>query len=215
MKDEEGQPLQGVTVYALIPDDPHVFGNVTDAAGQYEIKFPKKWATEVQFSMLGKEKVTLPIGKKKKIDVVLKDEALELDPGLTMEDCLHIDAKIGVRIVKTLFLCNRQQTEFYLYVTTDDKPFVTRDFCGALGIPRVSFASAEKLWELTGELVGATTLLSAILPSAAGVHLVMDRRVATDEWFACTDGTATCFVKIKTRDLLEKYLSGRQPVVID
>jgi hypothetical protein len=31
--------------------------------------------------MLGKEKVTLPIGKKKKIDVVLKDEALELDPG--------------------------------------------------------------------------------------------------------------------------------------
>ena len=54
---------------------------MTDAAGQYEIKFPKKRATEVQFSMLGKEKVTLPIGKKKKIDVVLKDEALELDPG--------------------------------------------------------------------------------------------------------------------------------------
>ena len=142
-------------------------------------------------------------------------ERVDTDPGLTMEDCRHIDAKLGVRIVKTLFLCNRQQTEFYLYVTTDDKPFVTRDFCGALGIPRVSFASAEKLWELTGVLVGATTLLSAILPSAAGVHLVMDRRVATDEWFACTDGTATCFVKIKTSDLLEKYLSGRQPVVID
>ena len=81
VKDEEGQPLQGVTVYALIPDDPHVFGNVTDASGQYEIKFPKKWATEVQFSMLGKEKVTLPLGKKKRIDVVLKNEALELDPG--------------------------------------------------------------------------------------------------------------------------------------
>ncbi len=81
VKDEEGQPLQGVTVYALIPDDPHVFGNVTDASGQYEINFPKKWATEVQFSMLGKEKVTLPLGKKKRIDVVLKNEALELDPG--------------------------------------------------------------------------------------------------------------------------------------
>lgn len=81
VKDEEGQSLQGVTVYAVVPGDPHVFGNVTDAAGQYEIKFPKKWATEVQFSMLGKEKVTLPIGKKKKIDVVLKNEALELDPG--------------------------------------------------------------------------------------------------------------------------------------
>ena len=39
---------------------------------------------------------------------------VDTDPGLTMEDCQHIDAKIGVHIVKTIFLCNRQQTEFYL-----------------------------------------------------------------------------------------------------
>ena len=143
-------------------------------------------------------------------------ERVDTDPGLTMEDCQHIDAKIGVRIVKTIFLCNRQQTEFYLYVTTDDKPFVTRDFCGALGIPRVSFASAEMLWELTGVQVGATTILSAILPQSAGVHLVMDRSVAEGEWFACTDGTATCFVKIRTADLLDKYLpaSGHELRVI-
>ena len=131
---------------------------------------------------------------------------VDTDPGITMEDCQHIDAKIGVRIVKTVFLCNRQQTEFYLYVTTDDKPFVTRDFCGALGIPRVSFAPADKLWDLTGVLVGATTILSAALPSCAPVHLVMDRDVAEGEWFACTDGTATCFVKFRTADLLQKYI---------
>ena len=156
---------------------------------------PEAFASELQekvyeaFTSLG-----IPFGR------------VDTDPGLTMEDCQHIDAKIGVRIVKTVFLCNRQQTEFYLYVTTDDKPFVTREFCGALGIPRVSFAPAEKLWELTGVLVGATTVLSAVLPQAAGVHLVMDRSVAEGEWFACTDGTATCFVKIRTADLLEKYL---------
>ena len=94
VRDEEGQPLEGVTVYAVVPGDPHVFGMMTDTAGQYEIKFPKKRATEVQFSMLGKETVTLPIGKKKKIDVVLKDEALELDPG-------YLDQPIGAfRIVQ-------------------------------------------------------------------------------------------------------------------
>ena len=141
-------------------------------------------------------------------------ERVDTDPGITMEDCQHIDAKIGVRIVKTIFLCNRQQTEFYLYVTTDDKPFVTRDFCGALGIPRVSFASAEKLWERTGVEVGATTILSAVLPQAQGVHLVMDRTVAQADWFACTDGTATCFVKIRTRDLLDKYLAGKELTLI-
>lgn len=134
---------------------------------------------------------------------------VDTDPGITMEDCQHIDAKIGVRIVKTVFLCNRQQTEFYLYVTSDDKPFVTRDFCGALGIPRVSFALAEKLWELTGVKVGATTILSAILPSAKDIHLVMDADIAQAEWFACTDGTATCFVKIRTSDLRDKYLCGK------
>ena len=144
-------------------------------------------------------------------------ERVDTDPGLTMEDCAHIDAKIGVRIVKTVFLCNRQQTAFYLYVTTDDKPFVTRDFCAALGIPRVSFAPANKLWELTGVHVGATTLLSAILPQSAPVRLVMDRGVAQAPWYACTDGTATCFVKIRTEDLLSKYIpaSGHEISVID
>ena len=143
-------------------------------------------------------------------------ERVDTDPGLTMEDCRHIDAKIGVRIVKTVFLCNRQQTAFWLYVTTDDRPFVTREFCGALGIPRVSFAPADKLKALTGVEVGATTILSAILPECAPVHLVMDRSVAESEWFACTDGTATCFVKIKTKDLLEKYLpaSGHEITLI-
>ena len=143
-------------------------------------------------------------------------ERVDTDPGLTMEDCQHIDAKIGVRIVKTVFLCNRQQTEFYLYVTTDDKPFVTREFCGALGIPRVSFASAEHLESLAGVKVGATTVLSSILNEAKDVHLVMDRSVADNEWFACTDGTATCFVKIKTADLLQKYIpsSGHNLTII-
>ena len=52
-------------------------------------------------------------------------ERVDTDPGLTMEDCQHIDAKIGVRIVKTVFLCNRQQTAFYLYDKTD-KGYVFR-----------------------------------------------------------------------------------------
>ena len=139
---------------------------------------------------------------------------VDTDPGITMEDCQHISAKIGVHVVKTLFLCNRQQTEFYLYVTTDDKPFITKEFCGALGIPRVSFAPADKLWELTGVKVGATTILSAVLPSADGVHLVMDRSVAEGEWFACTDGTPTCFVRLRTSDLLTKFLSSHPLTLI-
>ena len=32
----------------------------------------------------------------------------------TMEDCLKIESILGAKICKNLFLCNRQQTEFYL-----------------------------------------------------------------------------------------------------
>lgn len=118
--------------------------------------------------------------------------------------------------MKTLFLCNRQQTTFYLYVTGDDKPFVTKDFCAALGIPRVSFASAGLLMEKVGTEHGASTILSACLASARDVIFVMDKEIAGQGDFCCSDGTVGCFMKIRTSDLLSIYLPafGHTPVII-
>ena len=82
VKDEEGYPLEAVSVVAMIPGDPHIFATATDRNGKFELKFPKKLVKEIKYSILGKEPVTIPLGKKKKMDVILKDEALELDPGL-------------------------------------------------------------------------------------------------------------------------------------
>ena len=41
-------------------------------------------------------------------------------------------------MVKALFVCNRQQTEFYLFITKGDKSFRSKEFSGILGISRVS-----------------------------------------------------------------------------
>ena len=143
-------------------------------------------------------------------------ERVDTDPGITMEDCQNINAGIGGRIVKSIFLCNRQQTKFYLYVTRDDKPFVTRDFGQALGIPRVSFASEEKLREIAGTGHGATTVLSACLDSAKEVTFVIDREVLEGESYCCTDGTAGCFIKLRPADLLGRFLPacGVTPILI-
>ena len=65
------------------------------------------------------------------------------DEAITMEDCEAIDARLEAKTVKTLFLCNRQQTNFYLFVTPGDKPFRTKNFGAALEISRVSFAPSE------------------------------------------------------------------------
>lgn len=141
---------------------------------------------------------------------------VDTDPGITMEDCLNIDRGIGGRIVKTVFLCNRQQTSFYIYAMSPDKPFVTKDFCHSLNIPRVSFAPEDKLIALAGTIHGAATILSACLESAKDVTFVLDRTVLEDNYFCCTDGTATGFVKLRTSDLLDKFLPscGHMPVMI-
>lgn len=148
---------------------------------------------------------------KKKVYEVLKDLSIpflrvDCDDAITMEACLDVDRALDVMTVKTLFLCNRQQTDFYLFVTKGDKRFVTKDFSSAMGISRVSFASPDQLWNIAGTRVGATTVFSSLLDSASDVTIVIDSEVLSQEYIACTDGMASGFVKIKTKDLTDKIL---------
>lgn len=71
-------------------------------------------------------------------------QRVDTDEAITMEDCVTIDEKLDMNIVKTLFLCNRQQTEFYLFITVGKKSFRSKDFSNALGVARVSFAPQSK-----------------------------------------------------------------------
>ncbi|MDN4074909.1 hypothetical protein [Fictibacillus terranigra] len=50
------------------------------------------------------------------------------DEAISMEDCIEINHKLDMKMVKTLFLCNSKKTEFYLYITTADKPFKAKNF---------------------------------------------------------------------------------------
>lgn len=43
-------------------------------------------------------------------------ERVGTDEVITMEDCEEINKKLNMDMVKTLFLCNRQQTDFYLFI---------------------------------------------------------------------------------------------------
>ncbi|MCR4680820.1 MAG: prolyl-tRNA synthetase associated domain-containing protein [Bacteroidales bacterium] len=142
---------------------------------------------------------------------------VDTDDGSTMESCEYISNGLGCPVVKTIFVCNRQQTKFYLYVTSAEKPFITKEFCGALGIPRVSFAPSEMLFQKLGTKIGATTLLSLINDPEHEITFVMDREITEREWLGCTDGTNTCFLKIKMKDILGTFLphTGHQTVIID
>ena len=133
-------------------------------------------------------------------------ERVDNTPAVTMEDCIEIDEKLEVKTVKTLFLCNRQKTAFYLFVTAGDKPFVTKDFGKALGVSRVSFAPAELLDSMLDTKPGATTVLSTVLDTDNSIRVVIDSEVTGYEYYGCTDGTATSYMRLKTEDVLNKYL---------
>lgn len=142
---------------------------------------------------------------------------VENDPAITMEDCEQIDITLNVKTVKTLFLTNRQKTAFYIFVTPGDKPFVTKNFGAALGVSRVSFAPEELMTQMIGTVQGACTVYGAMLDKEKAVRVVIDADVLKSEWYGCTDGTTTGYMKVKTEDILKKYIpySGHEAEIIE
>lgn len=133
-------------------------------------------------------------------------ERVDTDEAITMDDCTLIDRKLHMKMVKTLFLCNRKKTIFYLFITAGDKAFDTKAFSNALGISRVSFGPAELMEEMLGNKIGAATVFGALLDIDRDVQIIIDREVADEEYYGCSDGTTTCYMKIKTEDIIEKFL---------
>ena len=144
-------------------------------------------------------------------------ERVDTDEAITMDDCVLIDEKLDMKMVKTLFLCNRHKTEFYLFVTAGDKPFRSKEFSGALGVSRVSFAPAELMPEILGTKIGAATVFSALLDTAKDVRFVFDSDVLKEEWYGCSDGTTTGYMKVSTKKIVDDFLpfTGRKPEIIE
>ena len=134
-------------------------------------------------------------------------ERVDTDEAVSMDDCALINQKLGMKMVKTLFLCNRQQTAFYLFVTTADKPFKSKDFSNAMGISRVSIAPAERLETMLGVSIGAATVFGVLMDKDEQIQVVFDRDVLLDEWYGCSDGTTTGYMKIKTSQVIHDFLT--------
>lgn len=134
-------------------------------------------------------------------------ERVDTDEVITMDDCAAINEKLNMKMVKTLFLCNKQQTDFYLFITVGNKPFRSKDFSKILNVTRVSFAPSELMETMLGTKIGAATIFSALLQTASNVKIVIDKEVSSEEFYGCSDGTTTGYMKIKTDDVIHKVLA--------
>ena len=134
----------------------------------------------------------------------------------TIEICLEVEKVLGSKICKNLFLCNRQQTEFYLLMMPGDKPFKTKFLSAQLGCSRLSFADDGHMKEYLGTIPGSVSAMELLFDTGKHVQLVIDKDLMADEYISGHPGISTSTLQLKREDLLKFVEStGHSPVYID
>lgn len=138
------------------------------------------------------------------------------DPADTIAFCHEVEAVLGASICKNLFLCNRQQTDFYLLLMPGDKPFKTKDLSPLLNCSRLSFASPEHMAQYLQTTPGSVSALELLFDTTGAIRLVIDKALLNDEFICGHPGFSTSTLKLKRNDLLTYVTAvAHPPTVID
>jgi Ala-tRNA(Pro) deacylase len=140
----------------------------------------------------------------------IKYERVDNDTVETMDECVEISDKLGAEIRKTIVVCNRQKTEFYLVILPANKRFDSKLFAAMMRTARVSFASAEDMERVIGLTPGEASVMGILNNAEGKVQVVIDKAVADAEWFACNPGANTTHIRFKTRQLINNFLPAEK-----
>lgn len=124
----------------------------------------------------------------------------------TMEECNEIDSILGVVICKNLFLSNKQATKFYLLMMPGNKVFKTKEVSHQIGSTRLSFASPDNMMKHLGLEPGSVSIMGLMNDHKNAVQLLIDEDVLKDEYLGCHPCVNTSSLKIRTSDIIEKFL---------
>lgn len=127
-------------------------------------------------------------------------------PAMTMEVCQAIDETLRAVICKNLFLCNRQETAFYLLMIPDTKPFRTKDLSAQIGSARLSFAKPQYMEQFLDITPGSVSVLGLMNDVDHRVRLLIDADVLASEYVGCHPCINTSSLRLRTVDLIEKVL---------
>lgn len=134
-------------------------------------------------------------------------QRIDHDATATIEACHDIDKLLDIQICKNLFLCNTQKTCFYLLMMPGEKKFRTADLSKQIGSARLSFAGPEYMEEFLDITPGSVSILGLMNDTEHRVRLLIDADVINDhEYIGCHPCINTSSLKIKTCDILEKFL---------
>jgi len=124
----------------------------------------------------------------------------------TIDCCLEVEKILGIHICKNLFLCNAQKTKFYLLMMPGNKKFKTKNLSKQINSARLSFAGDEYMEQYLDITPGSVSILGLANDHENHVQLLIDSDVLKDEYLGCHPCINTSSLKIRTADLLEKFL---------
>ena len=133
-------------------------------------------------------------------------DRVDHEPAMTMEICQEIDKVLQAVICKNLFLCNRQETSFYLLMIPDNKVFHTKDLSSQIGSARLSFAKAEYMEQFLDITPGSVSVLGLMNDTEHRVQLLIDEDVLNSEFVGCHPCINTSSIRFRTSDLVEKVI---------
>ena len=145
-------------------------------------------------------------------------QRIDHEAAMTMEACEEIDRALGdnTTICKNLFLCNRQETDFYLLLMPGDKPFKTKDLSAQIHSARLSFAKPEYMEKYLDITPGSVSVLGLMNDSEKKVQLLIDEDVMKEPYFGCHPCINTSSLKFITEDLMQKIIPAleHEPVTV-
>lgn len=161
---------------------------------------------------------------KKEMDTYAVLDSLEIsygrldhDEAATIEACLEVEKLLGVAICKNLFLCNGQKTTFYLLMMPGDKKFLTKELSKQIASSRLSFAGPDHMQKLLNIEPGSLSVLGLSFDSEHQVKLLIDGDILKHEFLGCHPCVNTSSLKIRTTDLLNRFLpfTGHEPIFVE
>ena len=146
-------------------------------------------------------------------------QRIDHEAAMTMDACEEIVRGLGddTTICKFLFLCNRQETNFYLLLMPGNKPFKTKDLSAQIHSARLSFAKPEYMEEYLDITPGSVSVLGLMNDSEKKVQLLIDEDIMKEPYFGCHPCINTSSLKFTTEDLTTKIIPalGHDPITVN
>lgn len=133
-------------------------------------------------------------------------ERIDHEPAMTIEACEEIDRVLEAVICKNLFLCNRQETDFYLLLIPGNKKFKTKDISAQIGSSRLSFGKPEYMEQFLDITPGSVSVLGLMNDKENRVQLLIDEEVLQEEYIGCHPCINTSSLRIRTEDMVKKII---------